>query len=285
MGYEHLEESMVRELLDAGLVTAEVKKDHETLYAIVPKGCSLETHDLAKAKQKLADDVQVRATGRPLRHTGNFFVTDVDSFVVMVKRELVPETTIVTSHLENKNFNAIINFSEDGKKAGHGDRKIILELKQTSEFKRWFEYNRQRLSQTQLADFLEENLESIVDPPAGEIIQMISDLKVKKNAQYHSVIDTETGAQSLSYSEEKRGETQNGSLDFRGKFKIALVPFIGSQPYEIDCHLRFSIDSHVLSIFFSMINITKVLEHAFDLENEKVKEAMEELKVEVVNIR
>ena len=271
-------------LVQLGIAVGGVKEKHELLYSILPDGYKIGTFDTGKRNEELDERRTVRDTGRPLRNTGTIDVADVESFVLMVGRENIPETTIVTANMDRRQFTAIVNFAEDGQKAGHGDRKISLEMQTTLEHDRWTKNNRARMTQLQLADFLEENLENITEPPAAEMIEMISNLKVKRNAVYHAVIETETGEQSLSFSETIKGETQNGSFDFKSKFKIAITPFRGSKPYEITCNLRFSVDDQSLRIFFSMVNISKVVEHAFEEENRKMRGEMSTLDVPVINI-
>jgi uncharacterized protein YfdQ (DUF2303 family) len=282
----------LNELIKLGATTADVSDERELLYAVVPEGYELKTHDMSKRNEeivkrdeRIAERKFELENERPMRNVGDVRVADVESFAYMVERENIPETTIVRADMNNRNFVAIINFAEDGKIAGFEDRTISLSLVRTLEFGRWMANNRERMTQLQLADFLEENLENIVEPPAAEMIEMISNLKVKRNAQYHSVIDTNTGAQSLSFSETIKGETVNGSMDFRSKFKIAITPYIGSKPYEIECNVRFSVGEERLRIFFNMINIAKIEEHAFDAENTKVRDAMGKLGAPVINIR
>lgn len=275
----------IMQLLAAGSTMADIKQDAELLYAIVPKGYELATEDLAKRNEEVEDRRVVRETGRPIRNTGIVTVADVDSFVAMVGREVIQATTVILANVEKRNFNAVINFAENGQKAGHGDRKIFFELVQTEEFKRWFSNNRRHMGQMDLAYFIEENLESITDPPAGEMLSMIQSLKVKKKAKWQSAIDTSTGQQNVAYQEEVKGEMQNGNLSFRSKFAISVVPFHGMSPYEIECSLRFSVEDDSLKVFFVMQNLHKVLDHAFNSEMDRIKFAMAKLNVPVINVR
>jgi len=275
----------IRELLMNGLAMAKVNEEKEMLYAILPEGCSLATHDLAKRNEEMEDRRIVRETGRPMRNTGLVTVADVDSFVLMVRRELIPATTIIKADVEERTFKAIINFAENGEKAGHSDRSINFELVATEEFKRWLGKNRVHMGQMDIAYFIEENLDSISDPPAGEMLTMVQNLKVKKRAKWESSIDTATGQQNVSYSEEVKGEQQKGDMDFRSAFTITVPPFYGTKPYEIQCSLRFSVEDGSLRIFFVMQNLHKILDHAFNSEMEKIKEAMGELQVPIINVR
>jgi uncharacterized protein YfdQ (DUF2303 family) len=275
----------VKGLLKAGAALAEINETKEMLYAIVPSDYSLAVHDMARRNRDLDDEKKVIETGRPLRHTGIQAVADVDSFLLMVKRESIPETTIIHASLDSQNFMAIINHASDGQTAGHSDRKISLTLKKTSEFVRWQANNRRRFNQRDLADFLEENIDSITEPDANEIINMISNLKVKRTRDYHSVVDVESGNQSVTFSDTVKGEVVNGTQEFLGKFKIAVPPFQGAKRYNVDCRLRFGVaEGEQMVVYFSMLNLDAVLEHAFEVENDLVREAVAEMELEVVNV-
>ena len=275
----------IQKLLDTGAGLAKVEMIDEMLYAMVPDGYKLATNDLAKRNEEMEDRRTERETGRPLRNTGTVTVADVDSFVLMVTREIIPATTVILANVEKRNFKAIINFAENGENAGHSDRSIYLELVATEEFKRWFGNNRHHMSQMDLAYFIEENLESITDPPAGEMLSMVQNLKVKKRAKWESSIDTESGQQHLAYSEDVKGEMLKGTIAFKSQFAITVTPFHGTAPYEIKCSLRFSVEDDSLKVFFVMQNLHKIIDHAFNSEMDKIKAAMEGLKVPIINVR
>jgi uncharacterized protein YfdQ (DUF2303 family) len=253
----------------------DLAKEYHTF--VVPEGYVVQDFDLARRNEDQEPT--------PRRHKGTIDVSTVDSFNRFVAREQIPETTVCFSDVDREQFTAVINYAAAGDQPGWGDRKILLSIKKTTEFKRWEENNRKRMSQMQLADFLEENMDSIREPPAAALIEMISHLRVKKRAQFDSVINQENGDQSITYSEEIKGESINGSVDFASKFLVGLTPYRGSDPYAIHCNLRFSVDSNKqLTIFFSMQNIELVKEKAFNAERDKVMKTMEVMGVPVFDV-
>lgn len=262
-------------LLDAGVAIAKpVELSPDYYGVVVPEGYEFKTDDHSNRNEKLQEV--------PRRNTGVVTVANVDSFLRFTERELLPETTVSFADLNGKTFRVIFNYSAGGDKPGWADRQVLLELKKTAEWMRWDSMNRRRMSQMDLADFIEENLDTISSPPAADLIEMIGALRVKRHAQFDSVIDQNTGMQSIAFSEETKGETINGNIEFHGKFQIGVAPFHGSEKYGIDCNLRFSIDSErSLRIFFSMINIEAVLEDAFNVERQKIVDAFGTLGVPV----
>lgn len=273
-----------KSLVELGATVANVNKDNDFLYSVVPAGYQLAVHDLAERNEELEIRRKEISTGRPARHTGTQNVADVNSFIAMVEREQIPSTTIIKAFLDDQAFCAVINYAEDGKIAGHSDRNIRLELKHTPEFTRWSDMDRVRVSQKALAEFLEENMDDILEPTASEVIEMISNLKVKSKAQYHSVVDVNTGNQSVVFSESIKGETVNGSLEFFSKFSIGVAPFRGSKRHEMQCRLRFSVVNERMEVFFSIINRTQAMEKAFETESNLIKDVADKLSLPLINV-
>jgi uncharacterized protein YfdQ (DUF2303 family) len=275
----------LQKLLDTGGALAEVECENDLLYTVLPEGYKLEVKDLASRNRDRAIEDWEHENGRPWRNKGRVMVADVESFLLMLRREMIPASTIVTANMDNKEFTAIIDYAESGSVAGYGDRTIVLRLLMTTEFKRWVDNNRTKMNQVELADFLEANLEYIVEPPAADVIETVRALKVTKKASFGSTTDNATGKVSVAYSEDIKGETINKSVDLVSRFKIVIPPFHGSDTYKISCNLRFDTDQGVLLVHYAMIDGVAAVEHAFQEESKKVRGGVEKLKLPMINVR
>lgn len=270
----NIRENVAETILGAGIAIGEIKEKNELLYTVVPDGYRLETEDLQERNEALEE--------RPRRITGEVSLANVESFCAFVEREFVENTTVCFAHLFHNAFTTIFNYDAPGGVPGWGDRKAILSLKKTSNWKRRTSNNRVKMTQLKFADFLEANMDDIVEPDAASIIEMVSALKVKKKAEFHSIVDQNTGFTSLQYTEDVKGEAIKGSVDFFGKFTIGLAPFYGSDPYKVKCNLRFSVDDqNRLEVFFQMINEESVTEDAFNVERSKIVERLTALGVPI----
>lgn len=271
------EGTSVAQLLEAGVAAAKINENEELLYAIVPEGYELKTEDISSHIES-REDV-------PRRQTGNTWLRTSDSFCEFVERGFVEGTTICFASLGESTFTAIFNYQGPAGMPGWADRTANLTLEYTTEWKRWIKADRTKFSQLELADFFDANLDNIVEPDAASIVEMLTALKVKRKAEFHSAVDQNTGFTNVQYTENTSGEAVKGSLDFFGKFTIGVAPFSGSDPYSVKCSLRFNIDNdNNLRVFFTLINSDLVEEAAFDVERDKVLTAMTELGVPVFDV-
>lgn len=261
-------------ILNTGAAIGRPQEKDELLYAIVPEGYELATEDIA--------DRQEKREPTPRRITGSVSLANVDSFLEFCGREYVEDTTVCFANLRTRSFAAIFNYAAPGGVPGWSDRSATLTLGETTNWKRWLDVNGEKMGQLSLADFLEANMDDIFEPDAADIIEMITALKVRKNAEFHSIIDQNTGLVSMQYSEDVKGESIKGQIDFIGKFTIGLSPFYGSSKYSIKCNLRMSTNNeNRLLVHVQLINHQAVIEDAFNVEREKILQGMKELNIPV----
>lgn len=267
----------VAQLLEAGVAAAKISEKEELLYAIVPDGYELKMKDISAHIEDRED--------APRRQTGNTALRTSESFCEFVERGFVDGTTVCFASINNSYFSAIFNYQGSKGAPGWEDRTATLQLQHTTEWKRWIKADRTKFSQLELADFFDANIENIVEPDAASIVEMITALKVKRKAEFHSAVDQNTGFTNVQYTENTSGEAVKGSLDFFGKFTIGVSPFRGSDPYKVKCSLRFNIDNdNNLRVFFALINADLVEEAAFDVERDKVLSVMSEIDVPVFDV-
>lgn len=267
----------VKDLLEAGTSMAAITKEEDLLYAVVPDGYSLKIEDISDLKEATEE--------KPRRITGLVGLRTSDSFCNFIEREHVEQTTVCFADVEQATFKAVFNYCGPGGVPGWCDRKAQLELMHTREWLRWVGNDRKDLSQLELADFFDANLDDIVEPDGAEIVEMITALKVKRKVSFHSAVDQNTGFTTVQFTENTSGEAVKGSIDFFGKFTIGIAPFRGSDPYKIKCMLRFTINNeNQLKVFYGMINRDVVEEAAFGVEQAKIMERMQGLGVPVFDI-
>ena len=132
--------------------------------------------------------------------------------------------------------------------------------------------------------FIEANIKDIAEPDGADIMDMVTALKVKKKAEFHSVVDHSTGMKTVQFSEETKGEAIKGNIDFFGQFTLGIKPFLGSEAYSVPCRLRFNITANnKLRIYYQVINPDIIIEAAFNEELEKIREGMGELNIPIFN--
>lgn len=221
----------------------------------------------------------------PWRNKGTVIVATVDSFLLFVKREFIPETTVCFADLDKGSFYTIFNYAANGTVAGWADRRVFLNLEKTTSWNRWMGKNNISMDQLSFADFIEANMADISSPPAAEIIELTKQLKVHRSAEFSSVVDPKTGFTNLAFSEKVSGETLQGNIEFCGQMVLGLAPFRGSDPYAVNARIRFKLtDNNKLHVYFTLVNADLVEEDAFNHVRRQISASMEEMTIPVFDV-
>jgi len=229
----------------------------------------------------------------PYRATGSRNLSTVASFLAYVEREMQPGTTVCFAKERDGSFEAIFNYSGGAGAPGWKDHSASLSLEKTTSWLRWMNLHGKRKGQLEFCDFIEANMDDIVEPDAATIIEMVTTLKVTRNAAFTSVVDPRTGFATVNYIETTKGEnggTGAGQAEFQNRMVIGLNPFKGkdSDRFTAKANLRFELpdgdNPKGLVLHFSIINHENVLEAAFEAEREKVFTRMNALNIPVYEI-
>jgi uncharacterized protein YfdQ (DUF2303 family) len=271
-----MSENNFKDLLAAGAAGAQHQVISDVPVIVAPEGYNVHELDLESYQPA------------PKRCHGTVRLETVKSFTDYISRNLTLGQTVVFADMDSGRFTAIFNYHKDGSSPGWGDNRAVLELTPTVSWKRWMEMNERRMDQLAFADFIESNALDIVTPSAAEVMEMVSALKVNKKAAFHSVIDNRTGRQTVEYSEDTKGETTKGNLEFTGQFELALQPYrnrgVDVTPYKVNARLRFDIteqgqNKSALRVHYSLINHALVREYAFGVELDVIDQFLNNLSV------
>lgn len=180
---------------------------------------------------------------------------------------------------EGGEFTANIDFHERGPdgQAHWGEHIVKLVLSTTPEWRRWLSLNSKLVTQESFAEFLEENLNDIVRPDAGQLIDLAQMLTGKKSVTFKSGKNLQNGAIALEYTEtiETSGGRINGDMQVPSEFYIGLCPFVGAAGVEIRARLRFRItDGGKLHFAYILDRPFKVIETAFNLARSEIEDQL-----------
>ena len=256
--------SWAADVLDAGaaLARASVFRDDCAPYAIIPDG-----YDVASIEHLM--DV-------PARKRGDIVVDNLNDFCTLVNRYYTnKQNTLVTFDEQHLDFWAVLNYG-DQEWPGWGDFRIRYIATREKEWLAWLDNDRKRMDIMSMTDFLDERVLDIVEPTSGDMIDMISNMRVRKNATFHNIVDHATGSQTVRFEETIKGETIKGDIEAVSSFKIAVAPFVGAEKYSIDCRFRLGIDSeNKLKVYYQLINAGLCMRDAVRTMLDDAKKALD----------
>lgn len=131
-----------------------------------------------------------------------------------------------------------------GATAGWGVHRAYLRLQTSPEWKAWRAIDKIDRNQTEFAEFLDDNLQDVVEPNAATLMEMVSKLSVTTGVSFSSAITLSSGETKLLYLEDQQ---QKGDLKLPRTITIGVSPFLGLPAYRISARLRYRINSQKVS--------------------------------------
>ena len=197
----------------------------------------------------------------PQRKTGTATMRDAASFIQYVIQEADERSRIYGSYNPPK-FMAVFN---DHSKSGAGwrDHRATFDCPLSVEWKTWVTSTGKQMTQEQFAQFIEDNLPDIANPPAAEMLEISRSLEAKKKVNFASGIRLSNGQNELTYTEEIQGTANKGKINVPELFTIGIQVLEGGQRYAVESRLRYRIsDGGKMAMWYELVRSHKILEDA-----------------------
>lgn len=221
-------------------------------YAVVPEGYRLQ--DLEPLLRN------------PMRRVGVVSVYDAASFIAVVKDQATAGTRLYRT-VTPPRFVAVFNDHDHaGESPGWGDHRAVYTCPLSPEWSAWTTSNKRAMAQADFAQFIEDNLPDIADPPAAEMLEISRTLQAKKKVNFASALRLDNGQHQFTYEEQIDGKAgPRGQLRVPEAFTLGLAVFEGGARYALRARLRYRIsDQGALSMWYDLERPHKIVEHAVE---------------------
>lgn len=204
----------------------------------------------------------------PIRKKGTVYVQDATSFIEYISKHGLPETEVFAD-LGGMKLVGVINahaeaYDDVEQAAGHGDHRVVLELVQTDAWKAWRGRDKRAQSQEEFAEHLEDRANDVISPDAATMLEIASSLIATTGVDFKSAVRLTDGQVQFRYEETAQARAgENGDLEIPQVFTIAVAPFEGSEPVELQARFRYRIASGNLSLFYALLNPDDIVRAAF----------------------
>lgn len=196
----------------------------------------------------------------PMRKRGTTTLRDAGSFVTMVNDHKDDSTRLFYVDSPAPGFTAV--FNDHGNQPGWGDHRARYEPIFSQEWKAWIGVDAKKMSQVEMAQFIENNLDDVVEPVGAELLEICRTLEAKKQVNFASSIRLSDGSHQFTYEEDVQGSAQKGQLKVPEIFVIGVPVFINGEKWKVQVRLRFRIDGGKLSMWLEVVRPHKTLEAA-----------------------
>lgn len=237
-------------------VEPKVLAERELVAFVVPEGARLETVDLT--------DKLKRYQETPKRAVGTHHASTVKSFINVTHRHAGPCLSVWV-HPTSGAVTSVLNDHDDGQAPGWGDHRVELKLLVTEEWQRWKALDGRLVEQQAFAEHIQDGLTEIADPPAAELLEVVSTMQGNTGVTWGSSVSLRDGAVQMTYIENPDASAgRNGALAIPQDFTLIMAPFIGEEPITISATLRWRVRNGALTIGYKLEQPDRVIREVLE---------------------
>jgi len=193
-------------------------------------------------------------------------------------------TAICKASLGQNQILAILDYhgsaragDRDAASAGRLRHTITLKCPFDRDYAKWRAVlgGAKTFDQRELAEFIEDMIHTISNPPAADLLESIADLKIDRAVKFKSFRNEENGNISFAYEEIDAPANQvpgNGKVSLPKEVVIVTPIFQGGPAVELRAKLRHRMDKGVVAFRFAVPGLDNEERIAFRSIGEDVRE-------------
>lgn len=203
----------------------------------------------------------------PHRKTGTVKLNDAPSFIAYYKMHGSLQPIYAT--LKPAQFVAVLN-DHTADAAGHRDFRAEFKVGHSTEWGAWMARSgadKAFGNTTEFALFLEDNAPDIIEPSAGEMLEIALNFRVNSDVSFSAAQRLQDGHIDFAYANLVTAEVtgKGGKIRIPETFTIEIPVWDGvnAEKYKIDARFRYRQRDGKLTIWYELIRPHKVMEQAF----------------------
>jgi uncharacterized protein YfdQ (DUF2303 family) len=246
-----------------GMITAlsaacvDVHEQGDYFHAIVPKDFKLE--DISRAVEKMQP--------APRRKSGTAQLKDLDSLLLYCADQDQPSGTAIPyayiyADPDARKITAVFNdqrFTE-----GWRDHRAEFKAEYTPEFAKWVGKNNYQFTQSEFAEFIDDNMADITEPAATAMLEMATTIQAKTDINFSSAKRLQNGQVQLSYTEAIDARAgANGAMEIPKEFSLGMRIFKNGEGYKLKARLKYRLHSGSVKFWFELDRYERAVDDAF----------------------
>ncbi len=237
--------------------------DRDERYAVVvPEGGVLNI--IEPARDALLD--------APRRVLGTTTVYDADSLAFLWGKHATPASELYADPVAHR-IVGVLNADASHEQAGFRDHRVELVCRKTPAWEAWAASDGRLVDQMTFAEFLEDRLAEVVDPPGATMLELAQSFQASTKVDFKGAVAVNSGVRALQYEETQTARAgQKGAIEIPATFTVALQPFEGGDAYRVVARFRYRIRDGHLTLGYRLDRPQDVLRTAFDDVRGKVTE-------------
>ena len=202
---------------------------------------------------------------RPRRKRGTLTVFDAASLLrVLANNADAGDATIYIDRDPEKPAIVAVMNGNGGNGSGWGDFRAEIEFRRTPQWLKWRAKDDHMFDQTSFAEFIENNLADIFNPPGATMLEIASYLQATKTTNFKSGIRLQDGNVQFQNMEDTQAQVGAGQIAVPEIFTLSLSPIMGVEPYAIPARFRYRIQDGKLRLGYKLQRIEDLMGQIVD---------------------
>lgn len=257
---DRISQELTRDLTTASL---EIKELGNGFVMVLPPGFS---HvDLTAAYEKTLE--------HPMRKRGEVQLKDVASLLAYISDQAAEDSGYLYADPDAMSITAVLN-DQRSSAPGWRDFRATFKAEFTPEFQKWKNHSGQAKSQTEFAEFIEDNFADIAEPAAQHLLDVATTIQATTGINFSSAKRLQDGQVQLTYNENIEAKAgANGALTIPKEFTLGLRIFKNGEGYRLKARLKYRLSSGSLKFWYELDRPERSIEDAFEGYLAKVRES------------
>lgn len=204
------------------------------------------------------------ASARPNRKRGTVELTSVDSLVQYCQDQQATPCAYVFADADTRTITAVFNDQRDV--PGWRDHRAVFKAALTPEFERWQGRNghTRAMTQTEFAEFIEDNLADITEPTAQQLLEVATTIQAKTDINFSSAKRLQDGQVQMTYTEAINATAgANGALTIPKEFQLGVRIFKNGEGYRLRARLKYRLGGGGVKFWYELDRPERAIEDAF----------------------
>lgn len=226
----------------AGQQPAELFRTGGLAHIFVPRGGE-------NGANKIGSIPLEQGAATPFRKRGTMTVFDAASFnqVLADNADAGNISIYIDRTPERPSVVAVLN-GHGPKGAGWGDFRVAIGFRATPQWEKWKRIDGKLLDQAEFAEFVEDNLEDIADPPGASMLEIATYLQATRSVNFKSGIRLSSGAVQFQNLEDVQASVGAGAIAVPETITLGIAPLFGSPSYSVPARFRWRVQDGKLKL-------------------------------------
>lgn len=242
----------------------------DTLIKAIRAGTEAQTLATVGTKQHVlthsgeSSDIEVidleTGLAAPVRKRGSVVVFDAASFNQVIKDNGDAGNIAIYFDRDVNKPSVVAVLNGNGPAGpGWGDFRVAIQFRPTPQWVKWKNLDGKMISQAEFAEFIEDNIEDIADPAGATMLEIATELSVKRNVAFRSAVRLSSGTVQFQHTQDDETKVGANTIDVPTEFTLGVAPIFGLASYRVPARFRYRLVDGKLTLGFKLQRVETLM--------------------------